>query len=384
MNTAEEILTNGWPRTVAAAEGGELIQHYVHSASEYDVFVEHNKPDKNLYCNIARMRQDMRPVVSTFPFDFDSPLKDSAFEQGTTDGDKIRRMREDADLAYEILGDVWEDTQSLVRGCQEENVPVITVFSGLGVHAHLLFQEQVNPTEQKVTTSKHFVEKCDLTTWDRKILPDTKRILRIPNSQRIDENGPAGAWCIPMTEAEVLNNSLIDMLDRCSEPKSIPFHNRYKSENRPRMQVYDNVEMEEDSVGTVDLEQRDISSEVSDNIEYIIRTYIPLPCVSERFLRSNPDHQIRFSGVVMLYQSGFTPSEVRDIIREIGWIDYDPKITKKMTEQIWSRRYSELSCSKLQSLGLCVMGPDFEEFGDEPSDCETYRYTSGEALYPYE
>jgi hypothetical protein len=368
---------------VAAAEGGGISQTFVHSWSEWETFVEHNKPDKNLYCNIARMRQDMRPVVATFPFDFDSPMKESAFEENVPDGEKINRMRQDSDLAYEVLGDVWDDTQSLIRGCREENVPVITVFSGLGVHAHLLYEEQVNPTEQKVTTSKHFVEKCDLSTWDRKILPDTKRILRIPNSQRIDERGPAGAWCIPMTEDEVLNNSLLDMLERCSEPKTLPEYSRYEVGNRPRMQVYDDVDVDEDSVGTVELQKRDIS-EVPDNVEYIIDSCIPLPCVSERFIGPNPDHLIRFSGVVFLYQSGFTPEEVRDIIREIGWVDYDEKITRKMTKQIWNRQYSELSCSKLQSLGLCVMGPNFEEFGDEPSDCETYRYTSGEALYPYD
>lgn len=381
MNKACQVLINGWPRTVAAAEGGDLYQSYVHSESEFDLYVNHNKPDKNLYFNIARMREDRRPVIASVPFDFDSPLKDSIFEEGTTDGEKISRMRQDDDLAYEVLGEVWEDTQSLVGKCWDEDIPVITVFSGLGVHVHMLYQERVNPVEEKVTTSKHFVQECGLNTWDRKVIPDTKRILRIPNSQRIDENGPAGAWCIPMTEGEVLNNSLTDMLDRCSSPKEIPIHNRYKHDNRPTMQVYEDVEMEEDVVGSVELEDRDIDTEVPDDVEYIVRTCIPLPCVRERFLRSNPDHMIRFNGVVLLYQAGFQPEEVREIIREIGWIDYDEKITRKMTEQIWNRRYSEMTCNKLQSLGLCVYGPNFEEYSDDPSDCETYRYHSGDCLW---
>jgi len=93
---------------------------------------------------------------------------------------------------------------------------------------------------------------------------------------------------------------------------------------------------------------------------------------------------IRFGGVTFLYMAGFKPQEVREIISKLGWVDYDRKITRKMTEQIWQRRYSELSCSKLQSLGLCVFGPEFDEYSDEPEDCETYKYKSGEALYPYE
>jgi hypothetical protein len=92
---------------------------------------------------------------------------------------------------------------------------------------------------------------------------------------------------------------------------------------------------------------------------------------------------VRFSGVVHLYQAGFNPQEVQNIIADIGWVDYDRAITEKMTKNIWNNNYSELPCSKIQSLGLCVMGSEFEEFGDEVEDCETHRYTSGEALYPY-
>lgn len=382
MDTASQILYNGFPRSVAAAEGGDLIQHYVHSWSEWEVFVEHNKPDKNLYCNIARMRQDMRTVNHTVPFDFDSPLKDSIFEEGTTDGEKIARMRQDSDLAYKILGEVWDDAQSLVRGCKEEDIPVITVFSGLGVHSYLLFREKVEPIEEKVTTSMHFVEKCDLSTYDRKIISDIKRILRIPNSQRVDRNGPASSWCIPMTEAEVLNNSLMDLLERCSSPKTIPYHHRYKMENRPRMEVYDDVDLDEtDNAGSIEY-KGDV--EIPENLEYIIENCIPLPCVRKRFLSRNPDHMIRFAGVAHLFQAGFELGEVQEIISQIGWIDYDRETTKKQTESIWKNRYSELPCSKLQSLGLCVYSPEFEEFSNDKKDCETYRYTSGEALYPYE
>jgi hypothetical protein len=384
MNTATEILVNGFPRTVAAAVNGGISQTFVHSEGEFDVFFNHNRPQKNLYFNIARMRQDMRPITGLVSFDFDSPLKDSMFEEGVKDGEKINRMREDESLANKILGDVWSDTKSLVEECWERNVPVLTVFSGLGVHVHLLYQEKVDPTEEKATTSMHFVEECDLSTWDRQVITDTRRILRIPNSQRVDEHGPASAWCIPMTEAEVMNNSLMDMLKRCSEPKSVPFHDRYKEENRPKLRVHDDADVEESNIGTVPLEDRDVSDEVPDDVEYVVRTCIPLPCVRERFLRSNPDHMIRFAGAVHLFQAGFRPKEVQNIIRGIGWIDYDAKVTRKMTEDIWKNRYSELSCSKLKNrLGLCVYGRDFDEFTNDATDCETYDYTSGEALYPY-
>jgi len=381
MNTATEILCNGWPRTVAASEDGVLKQTYVHGESEFDLFFNSNRPDKNLYFNIARMRQDMRPVTGLVPFDFDSPLKNSLFEEGTSDAEKISKMREDEEIASEILGEVWSDVQSLVGECWERGIPVISVFSGLGVHSYLLFQEETEPTEKKASTSMHYVEECDLSTWDRQIVTDTKRILRIPNSQRVDENGPAGAWCIPMTEPEVLNNNVHDLLSRCSQPKDISFHSRYEEANRPTLQVYDDVDLDDGNTGTVEI-KGDV--EVPENVKYIINSCIPLPCVRERFLSSNPHHMIRFTGTVLLYQVGFKPKEVQEIISQIGWIDYDRKVTKKMTENIWKSKYSELSCSRLQSLGLCVYNSNFEQYSNEKEDCETHRYKSGKALYPYQ
>jgi len=384
MQAAQRILCNGFPRTVAAGENGSLKQHFVHSESEFDLYFEHNRPNLNVYMNIARFREDMRSVTGDIPFDFDAPMKDSAFSEDITDKQKIDRMREDEQLAEKILGPVWDDVRALVRQCREKKIPVISVFSGLGVHCHMLFQERVNPTKEKITTSKHFVDELGLETYDRQIITDTRRVLRVPNSQRIEYGEPCGVWCIPMTEDEVLHNSLHDVLERSTSPKSIGYHDRYREANRPQMQVYEEINRDEDAVGSVPLEERDIDSTVPENIAYIVRSCIPLPCVRERFLQSNPSHMIRFSGVVWLFQAGFRPSEVRGIIRRIGWVDYDEHETKRQVNSVWKNRYSELSCSSLQTLGLCVHGPGFDSFSNDPSDCETHRYHSGKALYPHE
>lgn len=383
MDNAQRILFGtGFPRTVGWAVNGDFRQHFVHSPGEFDLFFDHNRSDRNLYSSICRFRSDMRPVLDKVIFDFDSPMKDSAFPSTDSDKEKIQQMRKDDDLAREVLGSVWDDVQSLVSQCRKEGIPVVSVFSGLGVHCHLLYQEKVNPVREKVTTSKYFVDECDLETWDRKVITDTRRVLRIPNSQRVSKEGPTGVWCIPITEDEVMNNSVHDLLERCTSPKSIDFHERYEAENRPTMEEKEGYgDVDEDTVGSVELEDRDIMSEVPSVTEWIVRNCIMLPCVSERFLRSNPDHMIRFNGVVSLYQSGFTPEEAREIIRNLGWVDYDEKITRKMTEQIWNRGYSESTCNKIQSLGLCVHGPGFDDFSDNPSDCEVHRYESGDCLW---
>lgn len=381
MDTAQQILYGSFPRTVGtAANDDDFEQNFVHSEGEFDIFFDHVKNDKNVYSSICRFRSDMRHVLDKVVFDFDSPMKESAFPEDYSDGDKIDAMREDGNLAEEVLGTVWEDAQRLIQYCSEHDIPAISVFSGMGVHCHLLYQDRVNPTQEKITISKFLIDECDLRTWDRKIVPDTRRVLRVPNSQRIDDGEPTGAWLIPMTEPEVLHNDVHSVLDRSRSPKDIQQHDRYQHDSRPTMEVIEGYEnVDEDTVGTIELS--DVSSDVSDEVEWIVRECIALPCVRERFLSPNPDHMIRFNGVVHLYQNGFTPDEVREIIQKIGWVDYDSGITKKMTDQIWNRGYSESSCNKLQSLGLCVFGPNFDDFADEPEECETHRWTSGKVLY---
>jgi hypothetical protein len=385
MDNAQQIVygDSGFPRTVARASDGNLQQFFVHSEGEFDVFFERNRSDENLYSSICRFRSDLRPIVPNFPFDLDSPMKDSAFGD-ETDREKIRKMREDEQLAEDVLGGVWSDAQSLVKKCKEDGVPVVSVFSGLGVHCHLLFQEQVDPKKEKVSTSNYYIDECDLVTYDRKIITDTRRVLRIPNSQRVGSESSSGVWCIPITEDEVLNNSLHDLLERCSSPKDIPYHERYRPENRPEMEIKEGyIESNTETVGTEPID-KNAGVELSDGMEEMVKDCLKLPCIRERFFSSNPHHMVRFNGVILLYQAGFNPKEVRQIIERIGWIDYDSDVTYKQTEQIWKRRYSEGKCETLKSLGLCVFGPMFDEYSDEPKDCETYDYKSGEALYPYE
>ena len=380
MNTATKILCNGFPRTVAAGDNNNLKQTFVHSESEADLFIDHNKNSKNLYMNISRFREDMRNIVHDFPFDLDSPMKESAFSKDLNDREKIEKMREDRELAKTVLGDVWSDAQELVEKCWVKDVPVVSVFSGLGIHCHLLYQEMVEPVEEKVTTSQHLINETDIATHDRKIIPDVKRILRIPNSKRFDGHIDCDVYCIPMTELEVMNNSLHDMLQRCSEPKNIDMQSRFLQKNRPEMKVYEDVDVDSDTVGTIPVDES--QADVPDNVKDIV-TDIPLPCVRERFLSANPDHMVRFAGVTHLFQAGYNPSEVIEIINQIGWIDFDETKTKQQVKNIWKNRYSELSCSEIQKLGLCVYGPEFDDKSNDVKDCKTYNYTSGEALYPY-
>lgn len=382
MNNGQHILYQGFPRTVAYADQDGLKQFFVHSEGEWDMFFEHNKDRRNLYSSTCRFRSDMRHVLDEVFMDLDSPLKESLFDESVSDIEKVERMRDDPDLAEKVLGMVWDDAQSLVRRLREDDIPTLSVFSGLGVHVHMLYQDRIEPVKEKVSISNYYIEECELTTSDRQVLSDTRRVLRMPNSRRFDGGDSGDVYCIPITEEEVLDNTVHDLLERCSRSKDIPYHDKYKKENRPEMEVmegYENVDAE--SQKNLPLKGQSVDQNIDELSEWIVKNNIPLPCVRERMLSANPHHMVRFNGAALLFQAGFSLEEVRSIIRGIGWTDYDEDITKKMTKSIWQGKYSENNCSTLMSLGLCVYGPDFDDFSNESQDCDTYKWKADQPRY---
>lgn len=355
-----------------------LRQTYIHSRRELDLVFNRVGDSSSFYANIARRRSDGRDVIADIPFDLDSPYKDTHFSENINDKEKIKRMREDDELADEVLGEVWEDAQSLAQKCREEGIPALGVFSGMGVHLHLLFQERVNPVQEKVSTSQWLIEECDLSTHDTQIISDTRRVLRVPNSKRIDEGEFTGVYCIPMTVGEILKNSIQDVLQRSSRQKHIGELQRYKFENRPEMEVHEGYEdVDEEDVGAIDVQKS--AGSIPEDVEWIVRNNILPPCIHERFLSNNPENYIRMAGVIHLLNAGFSISEVVNIIQRIGWGDFDREITTSRVKHIYERGYSDPNCSTLMSHQYCVHQPGIDDYSDDPKNCETYGWSNGKA-----
>lgn len=380
MDTASQILFGEFPRSFAASAKGELRQYFVHSESEWDASFKKVRPRKNVYCSTCHFRSDMRPVLDKVFFDFDSAKKDSAFSGNVGDRQKIEQMREDTELLTEVLGNVWSDVQSLVETCSDKDIPTITVFSGLGFHVYLLYQPEVNPVRKKITTSNMFIDECELTTHDRKVVTDVRRILRVPNAQRIDSSSgeavSCGLWTIPLSEEDVLKKGLKRVFDESTSPKQIEDKEKYSKSERPKMSLYEEYEQKTlEETPTRDLENRDISSEVDSVTEFIVDNAIPMPCVSERIKQSNPDHHVRLNFAVHMLNAGFSVNEIVHVASGLNWIDFDAKKTKRFVKQAKRKRYSEYSCKTMDKRGFCVHSED-------QSECDEYGWSSGECLYP--
>lgn len=375
MKYAQRLLFgNGFPRSVASSKNGELLQFYVHSESEFDLFFDKVRKNRNVYSSTCRFRSDMRPVLDKIFFDFDSAKKDTVFGGNISDRKKVEKMANDRDLLYTVLGNVWDDVNSLIEYCFFNDIPAVTVFSGMGFHVHLLYQEEVSPVDKKRTTSHMLIDKCDLETYDRTVITDVRRILRVPNAQRVDGE-PTGLWTIPLSENEVLEWELEDVFDASFSPKPLDEDKRYAVENRPKMKHYEEYEQESsEEYQSRRMEARDISEEVDSLSEYIVDNSVLMPCVSERIKQSNPDHQIRLNYAIHMLNAGWSVEEIVQISSGLNWIDFDADKTRKFVKHAKEKKYSEFPCQTMFNRGFCV-----EE--EEPEECESYGWRGGEAFF---
>jgi DNA primase large subunit len=96
-----------------------------------------------------------------------------------------------------------------------------------------------------------------------------------------------------------------------------------------------------------------------------------MPCMVQRILQPNPEHEVRLNVAVMLFNVGMTPEDVTNIYGQLGWVDFDRNVTKNYLKDIYRSGYSDMSCRTLREEKLlCVQ--------DDPSDCSCYGWSGGE------
>jgi len=79
------------------------------------------------------------------------------------------------------------------------------------------------------------------------------------------------------------------------------------------------------------------------------------PCLYKRLLIDRePPHEIRTDLVAELYWLGFTEEQVFNIIRELNWTDFNPKLTKYHIHKIFEKKLLPMSCSRLSKFVKCT------------------------------
>lgn len=389
MDKVQRAIFGPFPRAVGTNQAnGQIRQWVVHTEGEFDVFFDTINGVKNAYASLSHRPVGGNLKLDKVSIDFDTPQKDEedgwpVFGGETPPQDEIiARMRNDEYIADEVLAPVIDDAQSLVERSLEEEIPVLCVFSGLGIHVHQFYKEKVHPDKQIDTTAKKYVRDMNLATADMGPIGDVKRIMRIPNAHRVHlemQDGamigsrPTGVMTIPVLPEELIEMSASELLELATNPRLPDIS--YLQGDRPEMKTYDDyLDSGGDPEDISQEEMRRMEQPVNEDefLEYLLKDYLTMPCMYERIQQPEPNHAIRRNCAVLMYNLGLTPGEVVDIFSRIGWRDWDRGVTREQLDQIYRTGYADMSCHRLREDGFCVRA-------DRPTDCETFGWSGGQS-----
>jgi hypothetical protein len=384
MDEFQRILFSPFPRAVASdVKTGQLRQWVVHSEGEFMAFLRAIDNDRNGYASISWRPIGGNLLLDKVSLDFDTLQKpDWPIFDGEIlpEDEMIARMRNDPEVADAVLGQVIEDATEVVKRSNEEGISIIGVFSGFGIHIHQLYSEKVNPDKQIDTTGRKYVSDLNLETADVSPIGDVRRQMRVPNVQRvhIETNGeemleqrPCGLYTIPLIADDFENLTATKLLEMARERR---YPDPPDLTDLPHMKAYDNY-IEDYSEAKQEDQQRLNESVVADNdgmLQFMLEEYLQMPCMYERIQQIEPEHAVRLNCTVLLLNVGFQPNEVVDLFSQIGWSDWNRKVTKKQVSQIYRKGYSDMSCASCRKKGLCTRA-------DEPKECQTYGWSGGKA-----
>lgn len=343
----------------------------------FDIFLDANYEEHNLYTRISHIGEAGGSILDKIFLDLDVDKPDDLGRDDDWAAEIIPQMREDRMVADEVLGDVVEDARRVARYIQDRNWPAVAIFSGLGIHVHILTEPTVQPGRALRTSVRMIEDEANLKTLDEKGARqgDYNRLCRIANCPRIAADGyPLGLYTIPVTMDELEDITVEDLLEMASSPRQI----QMPRQERPRMDVHEDYEPETES-GVVDVEVSDVG-EVSpdaydEKFEAFLKDALKMPCMYERLMTRNPDHDVRLNCATLLFNCGMSVDDVQRVFRKLSWFDYDPEITRDKLEHIYDNRYRSMSCQTIQEKGLCVYDRE------EREACPTFGWRGGQSSW---
>lgn len=361
---------------VGPERGDKRDQFLAFDRTCFDLFLDRNYGDHNMYTRISHIGNAGGSILDEVFLDLDVDKPDTDRDGGWA-AKIIPEMRDDRMVADDVLGDVVEDARKVGEYVQEKEWPAIAVFSGLGIHVHVLMNPRVQPARELRTMTRMIEDEAGLQTLDEKGARqgDYNRLCRIANCPRIAADGyPVSLYTIPLTMDELADITPEELLKWSKEPRQV----QVPKGHRPDMHVVEEYETAtEGGVADVDVEEVGDVPEgaYEEQFEKFLRDALKMPCMAERVMSRNPDHDVRLNCAVLLYNCGLGVDEVAEIYRKLGWFDFDRDITRDKLEHIWDNGYYSMSCQTIQEKGLCI----YEQ--DEREDCETFGWKGGQCSW---
>jgi hypothetical protein len=356
---------------VGPERGKDRNQFLAFDRSNFKIFLESNYKQHNMYTRISHIDNGSSVLDEVF-FDLDIDKPPGADDYAS---DMIPKMKADRLVADNVLGDVIEDARKLGRYLKERQWPTIAVFSGLGIHVHALTEPCVQADKKLKTTVRKVEDKTDIETLDTKGARqgDYNRLCRLANCPRISKDGNEfGLFTIPLTRDELCDITAEKLLDWSESPRQI----KTPLGDRPEMKVHDEyITNTKGGVADVDIQEvGDVMNEhLEEQFEVWLKDVLQMPCMYERLMTRNPDHNVRLNCAVLLFNCGLMPKDVKEIYRKLGWFDWDGDVTESHLHHIYEKGYHSMSCQTIQEKGLCVYDrenrEDCSEFGRNGGQC---------------
>lgn len=394
MDDAQSLLFGDFPRSVGVTTPDhpsmDLRQFEVHSPAEFDGVMETIGGNKNAYVSIAEFRPVLRDefagcqvVVDKVYYDLDSPAKGGReapedwvsplIDDYADDREVIRWMRNDDDVLHEVLGDACDDARKLAETCIREDIPTIGVFSGFGIHVYQLYEPTASHPGSKIgSTAKKYTAELSLGTVDEKPIGDAQRITRVPNLERVDDahQEATGLYQVPLSAEEMAGIQPEELIGHSRQPRE---EIASEPSERPRLKEqkdYLGPDPEEEDLGQDKMLPVGQEADANELAETLVKEVCRMPCVYERALTANPDHPVRVKLGIMFLNAGYKPTEIADIIGQLGWVDYDRDKTMYFLENLQENGKGDWSCKTMQGKGLCTRA-------DDKPECPTYGYRGG-------
>lgn len=396
MYPTNKLLFGKFPRPIATAVPTGLRQINADVVGFWKAWRQKIEDRRNGYSSISG--HDERGIVADEVFlDFDTPRKDKDWPEWDTDDPKetkiFARMRTDEDYAETVLGPVLEESATLAERLVDEEIPFVCIFSGLGMHFHLLYKETAENKQQKMaTTARKFIGDLNLNYVDPAPIGDFKRQVRIANLQRVEtvntEDGThynqTGVYTVPLKPGDVLDQpDPYALINAADSPRKVEWD--YNPAAFPELEVHDHYVQSVDAVDE-ELDDKDVQqSALSDDagqefLEYYLKEVLKMPCMYERIMQPEPHHKVRMNCAVLLFNVGLKPNEVQEVFSKIGWVDYDPQVSQQQLRQIYRHGYADMSCAAIQKEGLCTVKADRKDPQvDDAEECPCHGWSGGKA-----
>lgn len=360
MYPTNELLFGKFPRYV-----GTPNQFVCWDEHHFDTFRARADGNYNVYSSIAKLEEGGFEVDKVY-LDIDSPNKNA-------NGSDTERLNDDP---HAILDPVVEDARKIAEFLQEENIPAVGVFSGMGLHVHALFKPRQEPRRAMKSIGHWIKDGADAGNVDTVPFGDVRRLVRVANVRRYDndEDRALNLYTIPLSVGEMRELTVNELLSWSAEPRTpdgIP-----TDADRPDMERKDGYDVSTSDGDKQQVREFEITSVNNDDAEALIDELVPLPCMRQRIKGNEPHHKVRMNTAVMLFNAGLRVDEVFRIFQNLNWADWDPAITREQLNQIYNRGYSDMSCEGLQENGYCVFPQD-----ERTSECEVYGWEGGQKEY---